>query len=185
VAGRRLDGRSDDRPSARSGPPAARRVDRLPPVPSTGAVRGPRPQGPHLRPGVEGRTVRSAGPLVAEREPAPRPRMPAPEPPGRFRRFVHRYGWRAYAVPVLAVVTAVTLVDLALAGPDDGGAAGTVAAPTSASVEATTSETPESVVPGPSESAEVDAGPSETPAALTAEEYVQQGRGAVSIVDGT
>jgi Protein of unknown function (DUF3152) len=111
--------------------------------------------------------------------------MPAPEPPGRFRRFVHRYGWRAYAVPVLAVVTVVTLVDLALAGPDDKDPAGTSAAPASTSVEATASEAPESVVPGPSESADVDAGPTSSPATLTAEEYVEAGQGPVSIVDGT
>ena len=180
MVGRRLDGRSDDRPSARPGPPA-RRVDRLPPVPSTSGVRAPRP----ATEGHPVRSVRPAGPLVAEREPAPRPRMPAPEPPGRFRRFVHRYGWRAYAVPVLAVVTAVTLVDLALAGPDDGGTAGSFAAPASAWAEATASETPESVVPGPSESADVDAGPTSGPATLTAEDYVQQGQGGVSVVDGT
>jgi hypothetical protein len=110
--------------------------------------------------------------------------MPAPEPPGRFRRFVHRYGWRAYAVPVLAVVTVVTLVDLALAGPD-GSKEPSAAAPASASVEASASEAPESVVPGPSESADVDAGPTASPATLTAEEYVEKGQGRVSVVDGT
>ncbi|MDQ3456493.1 MAG: hypothetical protein M3513_13760, partial [Actinomycetota bacterium] len=31
----------------------------------------------------------------------------------RLRRFVQLYGWRAYAVPVLAVATLLTLVDVA------------------------------------------------------------------------
>ena len=34
-------------------------------------------------------------------------------PPGRWRRFVQAYGWRAYAVPVLALATAFTLVNAA------------------------------------------------------------------------
>jgi hypothetical protein len=123
-----------------------------------------------------GRPVRGgrhAGPLVADREPAPRPRTPAPEPSGPFRRFVHRYGWRAYAIPVLAVVTVVTLGDLALGDPDDGGGSGAaVPASVSASVEPPVVETPGSIAPGPSDSADVDAGPSSSPATPPAEEYV-------------
>jgi hypothetical protein len=110
--------------------------------------------------------------------------MPEPEPPGRFRRFVHRYGWRAYAVPVLAVVTVVTLADLALSSPGDPSSAGSTAA-TSASVASSTAAAPESVVPGPSESADIDAGPTASPATLTAEDYVEKGQGGVSVVDGT
>jgi hypothetical protein len=113
--------------------------------------------------------------------------MPAPEPPGRFRRFVHRYGWRAYALPVLAVVTVVTVADLALSGPDetsraDSGSAAAISASTS--VEPPAVETPSSIAPGPSDSADVDAGPTSGTATPTAEDYVEKGKGAVSIVDG-
>ncbi len=179
MVGRRLDGRPDDRPPARPAAPpgrdAGRRLDRLPPVPSPGA-----------RPAA--RAVRQAGPLVAERAPSPRSRLPQPEPPGRFRRFARRYGWRAYAVPVLAVATVITLADLVLTSPDetDGAAAGSTAVSASASVEPPAVETPASVVPGPTDSADVDAGPTATTAATpTAEEYVEKGKGGVSVVDGS
>jgi Protein of unknown function (DUF3152) len=114
--------------------------------------------------------------------------MPAPEPPGRFRRFVHRHGWRAYAIPVLAVVTVVTLVDVALGGADETGNTGAgpeAAISASASVEPPAVETPESIAPGPSESADVDEGPTSDPATPTAEDYVENGQGPVSIVDGS
>ena len=191
VVGRRLDGRADDRPSARPGSPPGRRIDRLPPVPPAGTVargRGRTRRRSALRPST-GRPVRAgrpAGPLVAEREPAPRPRTPAPEPPGRFRRFVARYGWRAYAVPVLAVVT----VDHARRpGADrarrDRRSPARLAPRRPPRSRRPPSEAPESVVPGPSDSAEVDAGPTASPATLTAEDYVEQGAGPVSVVDGT
>ena len=34
--------------------------------------------------------------------------------PGRVRRFVRRYGWRAYAVPLLTMATIAASIDLAL-----------------------------------------------------------------------
>jgi Protein of unknown function (DUF3152) len=109
-----------------------------------------------------------------------------PEPPGRFRRFVHRFGWRAYAIPVLAVVTVVTVADLALGGPDTAGSAGAAAAiSASAAVEPPAVETPSSIAPGPSRSADVDNGPTSSPATPTAEDYVEKGKGSVSIVDGS
>ena len=42
----------------------------------------------------------------------------SPRREGRVRRFVRRYGWRAYAVPVLIAATLAALVDVAV----DGGA---------------------------------------------------------------
>ena len=39
-------------------------------------------------------------------------RGPAAAPPGRFRRFVRTYGWRAYAIPVLAVATFLALLEV-------------------------------------------------------------------------
>jgi hypothetical protein len=115
-------------------------------------------------------------------------RPPDLEPPGRFRRFARRYGWRAYAVPVLAVATVVTLVDLALSSPDeprsaDASASAAIAA--SPSVEPPAVQTPESIAPGPTDSADVDAEPTAGAAPLTAEDYVEQGRGGVSVVDGS
>jgi hypothetical protein len=46
-------------------------------------------------------------------------------------------------------------------------------------------ETPESNAPGPSQSADVDAAPTESAAPATAEAYVEQGQGDVTVVDGT
>jgi hypothetical protein len=133
------------------------------------------------------RVARPAGPLVADRRPAPRPRPQEPEPPGRFRRFAHRYGWRAYAIPVLAVATVVTLADLASGSPDEtaGGGAGQAAAiSASASVEPPAIETPESVAPTPTPSADVDTEPSPSPATPSADDFVEKGKGKVSVVDG-
>ena len=170
MSGRRLDGRSDDRP-------LARRADRLPPVPPgrPGNARAPRPAS---------RAPRTAGPLVAERVPAPPPRAPEPEPPGRFRRFVHRYGWRAYAVPVLALATVVTLVDLALTSRSETTSEDAGSSAAAVSVEPPAVETPATLAPRPTRSAEVDAGPTESSAAPTGEEYVERGKGDVSVVDG-
>jgi Protein of unknown function (DUF3152) len=41
-------------------------------------------------------------------------------PPGRWRRFVRSYGWRAYALPLLAVVTVVCVIDIAKSEPVGG-----------------------------------------------------------------
>jgi hypothetical protein len=69
------------------------------------------------------RAPAGSGPLVARRDldasaayRTPDPRYAGREPRGRVRRFVHRYGWRAYAVPLLTVATVVTLGDLAANG---------------------------------------------------------------------
>jgi hypothetical protein len=173
VVGRRLDGRSGDRVTVRPAPPRphVRRSADLPPLP-------PR------------RSARPAGPLVASPAPAPRVRtLPDREPAGRFRRFARRYGWRAYAVPVLAVATVVTLADLALTTPSetrsaDSGTSASAPPAASSPVEAPVVETPASVVPGPTASAEADAGPTAAPPP-TAEQYVEQGAGTVTVVDGT
>ncbi|WP_019930893.1 DUF3152 domain-containing protein [Nocardia sp. BMG111209] len=51
-------------------------------------------------------------PLRAQWDPVPED---APEPviakPGRLRRFVTTYGWRAYALPILTVITVLVAVD--------------------------------------------------------------------------
>jgi hypothetical protein len=98
------------------------------------------------------------------------------------RRFVRRYGWRAYAVPLLTIATLVALVDLAITPP----------AATSDAAGATTQAqvpSPEDLVtpsdPQPTAPAELDAGPAETPQVAGAEPYVEQGAGPVSVVDGS
>ena len=142
------------------GPPAdGRRADLRP-----GGARPPRP-----------------GPLVARTD-LPRP---SPEPassrgrPGRVRRFVLRYGWRAYAVPLLTIATIAVLIDLALTAPATRSAAsGGAAAPaTSLAVP-----TVESVPTAP---AEGDAGPTPAPQVVGEESYVEVGDGSLSVVDGS
>ena len=131
-------------------PEGPRRVRRdLPPVPRPPAAR---PQ------------ARAAGraPLAARVDVLDRPavRTAVREEPGRLRRFVRRYGWRAYAVPFLTVATLLTLVDLAVNDPAP--ASSTSAAP---SVVQTSAPAPTTVAEA-SAPAEGDAGPTETAAAV-------------------
>ena len=103
---------------------------------------------------------------------------------GRFRRFVTRWGWRAYAIPLLALVTVVTLVDLAVRGADTTGTATASPAP-SAAAPGTTEPVaePSAALTAP---AEVDAAPTEAPeTAVGAPGFVQQGAGTVTVVDGS
>ena len=150
-----------------------------------------RPLGGHPAdgPGLPSSVVRAAprpGPLVArvDMRETPRARRPAPPPPGRIRRFVLRYGWRAYAVPLLTIATIAALLDLAFAG--------SVADP--AVDAADTSEWPAAAEPTAEAPAtelptafDVDLPPSEPPPppAVGAESYVEQGAGTVSVVDGS
>jgi hypothetical protein len=110
------------------------------------------------------------------------PRRPAsPSGEGWVRRFLRRYGWRAYAVPLLIVATLATLVDLAVnetavQSPTTGRATEALPPATLPLLE----ETPEPTAP-----AEGDAGPSLTPQVAGEETYVEQGAGSLSVVDGT
>ena len=104
-----------------------------------------------------------------------------------MQRFVRRHGWRAYALPVLTVVTLLALVDLAVtsvsgtAGPTD--AAGQAQpAPTGAS--AGTSSLPAPAA-DPTATAVGEGVPSDAPAAPSAPAYAEQGAGSVTVVDGT
>jgi Protein of unknown function (DUF3152) len=139
--------------------------------------------GPGLRPGA----VRAASrprPLVARTDLVEPPRSrPVPRTrPGRIRRFVRRYGWRAYAVPLLTVVTLIALVDLALTTTEPA-APDTTAATIAPSEKSTVSAAPPE--PVPIAPAEGDAGPTSTPQVIGAEAYVEKGAGTVSVVDGT
>jgi hypothetical protein len=98
------------------------------------------------------------------------------------RRFVRRYGWRAYAIPLLTVATLATLVDLVLTGPAPA------STPTTGSDAAAFSAltAPEPAEPTPAHVSALaggDAGPSGTQ--VTTAAYIQQGSGTVGVVDGT
>ncbi|RBY96771.1 hypothetical protein DQ237_07500 [Blastococcus sp. TF02-8] len=115
--------------------------------------------------------------MVARREPGVPVRPRGPER-SRLRRFVRRYGWRAYAIPFLTVATLVVLGDLALHPP------GSTAEPARSTTEAAPAP---SVVPTPPPTApaEGDAGPTATVPPAVADSYVEQGGGTLSVVDGS
>jgi hypothetical protein len=100
---------------------------------------------------------------------------------GRVRRFLRRYGWRVYAIPLLIVATVATVVDLAVNG--EVVQLSTTELATEALPPATLPllrGTPEPTAP-----AEGDVGPSPTPQVAGEETYVEQGAGSLSVVDGT
>jgi predicted Zn-dependent protease len=133
-----------------------------------------------LRPG--GPRPPRPGPLVA-RTALPPPREPLPHRyrPGRIRRFVARYGWRAYAVPLLTIATLVTLGDLATSPATTPSSVAATTTPTTAAAPLESAE-PEGV---PEVTADVDAGPIDAPQPVGAETYVEKGAGTVTVVDVT
>jgi Protein of unknown function (DUF3152) len=174
VGGPPADGRA---PRGRPGDAHRGRPVPLPPVPPRSTLRT-----------VE-RTVERGGPLVARidlddrvRRPQPARRPTVRRPVGRLRRFARRYGWRAYAIPLLTIATIATLVDLALGSPvAPAGNIGAAATPTVTSASA-----PPSVVDGtPVPPAQGDVAPTEAPATVGVESYVEQGAGSLSVVDGS
>ncbi|KQS73824.1 hypothetical protein ASG41_01490 [Modestobacter sp. Leaf380] len=111
---------------------------------------------------------------------------------GRWAAFASRWGWRAYAVPLLAVLTVLTVVDVAVTGTEGGPASDTATSaaasasglaaalePGRAPATPTVAATPE---PAP---AEGDANPTELPATTGPASYVETGAGTVSVVDGS
>jgi hypothetical protein len=146
------------------GPADGRRADPRAIAPRPAAARSARP-----------------GPLVARPSiPVPaRPRGSVRHRPGRVRRFVLRYGWRAYAVPLLSIATIAVLLDLAFSPAaqfSDTSAAG--AAPLS------TTSVP-TVESAPTAPAEGDADASLAPQVVGEETYVETGKGTLSVVDGS
>ncbi|SNX98403.1 Protein of unknown function [Geodermatophilus sabuli] len=141
------------------------------------------------RGGEEARTLRDApGPRIARPLPPGRDlgdRPPARHPHGRVRRFVTRWGWRAYAIPILAVATVITLADLFLGGTTTARTdAGTAASDTPATAAPGPTGGPESTAPPAP--AQGDADPTETASAPPESAgFVQQGAGTVTVVDGT
>jgi predicted Zn-dependent protease len=100
---------------------------------------------------------------------------------GRMGRFVHRYGWRAYAVPLLTIATLVTLGDLATSPATSPSSVAATTAPTTPAAPLESAE-PEGV---PEVTADVDAGPIDAPQPVGAETYVEKGAGTVTVVDVT
>jgi hypothetical protein len=144
------------------------------PTPAPTASSSPRPQ-------VVGTPDRSA-PLVARTDlPDPaRPRPAVRRHPGRLARFVERYGWRAYAVPLLAIATIAALLDVALGSPRLPDRAD-AAAPTTAATEFR----PPPTAATPTTAAQGDVAPSEAPPTVGVESHVEQGAGTLTVVDGT
>ncbi|WP_169063912.1 DUF3152 domain-containing protein [Geodermatophilus dictyosporus] len=104
-----------------------------------------------------------------------------------MRRFVARHGWRAYAIPLLAVATVLALVDVLATG--RGGqpaSASGVAASEAADTPSAAVEPPaSSPAASPTAPAEGDAGPTDLPPATAAATYAEQGAGTVSVVPGS
>ncbi len=180
---------------ARSGS-AARGLLPLPPVPpSRPPVRhrpdplAPDPLAPDpLAPDPIDTGPIHTGPLVTGRsaDPAPRPERRRGSRLGRFvRRFVGRWGWRAYAIPLLAVATVLTVVDLlgpAADAPARTGATAGAAAPAGTAL-ATSTAAPTSAAPAAP--AEGDAAPPDLPAPTASGTYAERGAGTVTVVPGT
>ena len=117
-----------------------------------------------------------------------------------MRRFVERWGWRAYAIPLLTIATLATLVDLVLTGtsPTSSSAASptsssaATATSTSAATATSTSAAPSTTTATAEPTAPLegtppaagDAGPTETVPASAAAPYVERGAGTVTVVDG-
>ncbi|HET6394655.1 MAG TPA: DUF3152 domain-containing protein [Blastococcus sp.] len=146
------------------------------------------PPPPSLLPRATVRTAERPGPLVARVDLDARRgaaeqvrRQTVRRPEGRLRRFARRYGWRAYAIPLLTIATIATLVDLALTSPvASTRSTGAAATPTVTSQAAP----PSSAAGVPLAPAEGDVAPTEAPATAGVESYVEQGAGTLSVVDG-
>jgi hypothetical protein len=147
-------------------------------------VRRPAPTGAASGRGPEQRRARGTRVVV--------PGGPRSAPPGggggRFRRFVTRWGWRAYAIPLLALATVVTLVDLVVTGTGTDTTTPAAAPPerSAAAVAPGTAATAPEPSATPTAPVEVDAAPTEAPeTAAGAPGFVQQGAGTVTVVPGT
>ncbi|WP_242653883.1 DUF3152 domain-containing protein [Klenkia soli] len=179
-----------DVPPGPSRPGSTGRPPALPPVPP---LVGPRTRSrsrstfppapdplPRPVPGTGLRTT--SGPLVARRDPVGRRSSAAPSGAARFDRFARRWGWRAYALPVLAVLTVLALVDVAVTGTGQAEPAAPAAAVASTSAPTTTATATATAEPAP---AQGDANPTDLAPTTGAASYVETGAGTVTVVDGT
>jgi hypothetical protein len=150
-----------------------------PPVPPR---RVPSSRSAAARSSARGRPSRPAGPLVARRDVAEQraARVLVRRNPSRVRRFADRYGWCAYAIPLLTIATVAVLVDLVVRTPT----APAEAAGTATEAPAPAPATAAAPTPARPTLAELDAGPSDPPPAA-AGSYVERGAGTVTVVDGS
>ncbi len=118
------------------------------------------------------------GPLVARDHLPPVRPIEARAHGGRVTRFVAVFGWRALVIPVLAVMTFVTLLDVA--SPD--APASSVAAPAPSSVQPNPTPKPE---PIPTASAEGEAAPTAAPPVVAPVSFVERGTGQLTVVPGS
>ncbi|QHC01596.1 DUF3152 domain-containing protein [Epidermidibacterium keratini] len=112
--------------------------------------------------------------------------------PGRAARFVATYGWRAYAVPLLALITLVALIGVidnpapsdAQAGASDATTSGTSSSEAASSAAPGTSEADGSPAASGADTASPPPPPTPTTAAPTPE-YAQAGDDNLNVVPGT
>lgn len=118
------------------------------------------------------------GPLVARWHVAGASTRPRPQG-GRVTRFVAAYGWRALVIPLLAVVTFVTLLDVASTQTSPAAAEGE-GSPSREAPPTTPPQTAE-----PTATAEGEAAPASTPPPVASPPYVEQGTGRLLVVPGS
>jgi hypothetical protein len=102
-----------------------------------------------------------------------------------LRRFVRRYGWRAYALPLLTIVTVLTLADLVRSGTGDGAGGGEPTAAQADVLEAPVLLLPSSPAAPGNAPAEGEGAPTQTPSPPAVSGYVEQGAGTLAVVDGS
>jgi hypothetical protein len=117
-----------------------------------------------------------------------------PDNRGLVARFVDRYGWRAYAIPVLAVATVLGLGNIALGGqphnaaspPVTTSAASSTSAPSTAPTRPKTTATPRPTAsPTPTLPSMVPSGVNIAALPSGAASYPKTGSGTFQIVPGT
>lgn len=151
-----------------------------PPTPRSGELPARRPA-----PRPTGRPVPGPrGPLVARADVGPPSRAIVSSRPGRLRRFLDAYGWRAYAIPLLAVATVLTLGQMAFVPVTTDAAAMPIRTPIPTAIGTPVAAPPAPVTAVPP-ALEGDAGPAGVPVATGAVAFTQKGTGTVSVVDAT
>ena len=127
------------------------------------------------------------GPANQRRPPARHePGRPGRRRPGRIRRFVREYGWRAYALPLLVAITIVALMTMKESSKPTGSAhlppAPGTSRPAAAQPSSALLDTPmKPDQAGPTAQREVLASDALPPGAP----YTQQGAGTFQVVPGT
>ncbi len=116
------------------------------------------------------------GPLVAHRHVTVRPARPRRQG-GRLSRFVAAYGWRAFVIPVLAVATFMTLLDVASGEDAPAAALGEATTPTPEATSAPATQAPAT--------AEGEGAGAQAPPVVAPVPYVEQGTAQLTVVPGT